>query len=199
MTIEEYSRRFDDILRQVQTDLGTTMVKIGQTALARIRQRVQEEGIDAKGKGFPPYSVEPMLVGCKSFRRKDCTKFFGKEKNKQHRWVTIKRGEENYHLAVLEGGYRELRDISLGRGAGDKVNFSFTNAMWGDIHVISNASEHDKGTVIIGALRQEEKDKLYYNTERNKKKGGLEILDLSETEINELKELFNQPILNIFK
>jgi hypothetical protein len=30
-------------------------------------------------------------------------------------------------------------------------------------------------------------------------KGGNEILDLSESEINELKEMFLQPILNVFK
>lgn len=199
MTLDEYTRRFDAELRKIQSELGNTMVKIGQTALARIKQRVIEEGKDAKGKGFPPYSTEPMLVGAKSFRRKDADKFFGKEKNKEHQWVTLKRGSENYRLAVLEGGYKELRDISLGRGAGDKVNFSFTNQMWGDVHLISNASEHDNGTVVIGALREEEKNKLYHNTERNKKKGGLEILDLSESEINELKELFSVPILNIFK
>lgn len=140
-----------------------------------------------------------MLVGAKSFRKKDANKFFGKQKNKDHRWVTIQRGGKNYRLAVLEGGYKELRDISLGAGAGNKVNFSFTNAMWGGVHIVSNQSDHDSGTVIIGALRKEEQDKLYYNTQRNKDKGGNEILDLSQSEIEEIKELFNLEVVNIFK
>jgi len=197
--LDEFSRQLDDDIRQIETSLGETMVKIGQTALARIKQRVQEEGKDATGNTFPPYSTNDMLVGCKSFRSKDCSKFFGKEKNKQHQWVTLKRGGDMYRLAVLEGGYKELRNMSLGVGKGDKVDFTFTGAMWGDIHLISSSSDHDRGTVIIGAKRQEEKDKLTYNTDRNLKKGGNEILDLSVAEINELKELFNQPILNIFK
>jgi hypothetical protein len=212
MTLEEYNERFKEALRKVETDLGKTMVKIGQTALVRIKQRVIEEGKDAKGGGFPPYSTKPMLVGAKSFRKKDSQKFFGKDKNKLHRWVTLggNRFEQFLEasaggsgdikrLAVLEGGYRELREISLGRGHGDKVNFSFTNSMWGDIHIVSNSSDHDNGVVIIGALRQEEKDKLYYNTERNKRKGGNEILDLSQSEIEEIKELYKVDVLNIFK
>ena len=102
-------------------------------------------------------------------------------------------------LAYFEEGYRGLRDLELGAGHGDKVDFTYTGAMWGDVSIISGATDHDKGTVILGAKRDEEKVKLYGNTERNKKKGGNEILDLSEAEINELKELFMQPILNVFK
>ena len=36
-----------------------------------IKTRVIEEGKDAKGGEFPPYSTKPMLVGDKSFRKKD--------------------------------------------------------------------------------------------------------------------------------
>jgi hypothetical protein len=214
--LSEIEKEFNDGLIKVQTELGNTMVGIGVDALGMIKKRVTETGLDAKGQGFPPYStgtdfnikntktkeektVKGMLVGCKSFRSKDCNKFFGKQKNKEHEWVTIKRGDDLYRLAVLEGGYKKLREISLGAGKGDKVDFSFTNDMWNDIHLISTSSDHNSGTVIIGALKKEEKDKLYYNTERNKKKGGQEILDLSESEINYLKEEFMQPILNIFK
>ena len=198
MTIEEFDKKLENEIKQL-SDLGTTMVKIGQTALAQIKQRVIEEGKDAKGGNFPPYSTKPMLVGCKTFKKKNCNAFFGKEKNKDHRWATIKRGSEMYRLAYLEEGYKGLREMELSAEAGEKVNFFYQGTMWADISLVSNATDHSNGTVIIGAKRMEEKEKLYYNTERNKKKGGNEILDLSETEINELKELFNQPILNIFK
>lgn len=197
--LNELGRDIEQAIKMVETQLGETMVKVGSTALTRIRQRVQEEGKDASGQGFPPYSTKPMLVGAKTFKKKSADKFFGKQKNKDHSWVTIKRGDNAYHLAVFEEGYRGLREMELGGGHGDKVDFSYTNAMWGDISIISNAGEHDRGTVVIGAKRQEEKDKLTFNTERNLKKGGKEILDLSESEINELKELFMLPILNVFK
>lgn len=196
---EDLGKDIELAIRLVQSELGTTMVKIGSNALARIKQRVQQEGLDASGQGFPPYSTEPMLVGAKTFKVKSAEKFFGKENNKKHRWATIQRKGTNYRLAYLEGGYRELREMELDAGAGDKVDFSYTNAMWGDISIISGASEHDGGTVVLGAKRQEEKNKLTFNTERNLKKGGKEILDLSESEINDLKEMFMQPILNVFK
>ena len=197
--LSELEKDIEIALRLVQSQLGTTMVKIGSNALAAIKTRVQETGLDASGQGFPPYSTEPMLVGAKTFKKKSADKFFGKEKNKEHRWATIQRNGTNYRLAYLEGGYRELREMELDAGAGDKVNFSYKNDMWNNISIISGASEHDGGTVVLGAKRQEEKNKLTYNTERNLKKGGKEILDLSESEINELKEMFMQPILNVFK
>jgi hypothetical protein len=197
--LEDLGKDIELALRLVQSQLGTTMVKIGFDALAMIKKRVIEEGKDAKGQGFPGYSTKPMLVGCKSFKKKSCDKFFGKEKNKELRWATIQRGGNNYRLAYLEEGYKGLREMELGGGHGDKVDFSYTNAMWGDISIISDTGEHDSGTVVIGAKRQEEKDKLTFNTERNLSKGGNEILDLSESEINELKEMFLQPILNVFK
>ncbi len=197
--LEDLGKDIELAVRMVQSQLGTTMVKIGSDALAMIKKRVQEEGKDASGQGFPVYSTKPMLVGAKTFKKKSADKFFGKEKNKELRWATIQRGGNNYRLAYLEEGYRGLREMELGGGHGDKVDFSYTNAMWGDISIISGASEHDGGTVVLGAKRQEEKDKLTYNTERNLKKGGKEILDLSESEINELKEMFMQPILNVFK
>lgn len=197
--LSDFEKDIEQAVLTVQNQLGNTMVKIGSDALAMIKRRVIEEGQDASGQAFPAYSTKPMLVGAKTFKKKSADKFFGKEKNKDHRWVTIKRGDTNYHLAYLEEGYRGLRELELGGGHGDKVDFSYTNAMWGDISIISSASEHDSGTVVLGAKRQEEKDKLTFNTERNIKKGGREILDLSESEINELKEMFMQPILNVFK
>jgi hypothetical protein len=199
MELSDIEKNLEQSINMVKNQLGDTMIKIGSDALAMIKRRVIEEGKDASGQAFPAYSTKPMLVGAKTFKKKSANKFFGKEKNKDHRWVTIKRGDAAYHLAYLEEGYRGLRELELGGGHGDKVDFSYTNAMWGDISIISGASEHDGGTVVIGAKRQEEKDKLTYNTERNIKKGGREILDLSESEINELKEIFMQPILNVFK
>jgi len=197
--LNDFAKDFQESLNLVQSKLGETMVKIGSDALALIKKRVQEEGVDAKGKKFPPYSTEPMLVGCKSFKKKSCDSFFGAEKNKQHEWVTLKRGEKNYRLAVLEGGYQELRRMELGGKNAEVVNFTYTGAMWGDVSIISDPSEHDAGTVVLGAKDQEQKEILYHNTQRNLKKGGGEILDLSESEVDILKDIYLTPVLNIFK
>ena len=81
--LEDFSKDIELALKLAQSELGTTMVKIGTNALARIKQRVQQEGKDASGQGFPPYSTKPMLVGAKSFKVKGAKDFFGKEKNKE--------------------------------------------------------------------------------------------------------------------
>ena len=112
--LSEFEKDIELALRLAQSELGATMVKIGSDALAMIKQRVQEEGKDAKGQAFPPYSTKPMLVGCKTFKKKSCDKFFGKEKNKELRWATIQRGGNNYRLAYLEEGYKGLREMELG-------------------------------------------------------------------------------------
>ena len=147
-----------------------------------------------------------MLVGCKSFKSKNCTKFFGKRKNKEHRWVTLDRvykegpkAGKNIRFAYLERGYRELREMELGAEYGTRVNFNYTAKMWGDIHIISKKSDHDNGVVMIGALKDEENAKLYYNTKRNERLGGREILDLSDSEIKDLKEIYLNQFMIVLR
>lgn len=89
--------------------------------------------------------------------------------------------------------------MELGGKNAEVVNFTYTGAMWGDVSIISGPSEHDAGTVVLGAKDQEQKEILYHNTQRNLKKGGGEILDLSESEVDILKDIYLTPVLNIFK
>lgn len=206
MTPEELTKHLDQLSREVSNNIGAIMVKLGLDALSAIKTRVVEKGEDAEGVGFPEYSTKPMLVGCKSFKTNNCASFFGKKKNKEHRWATLDRtykegpkAGKKIRLAYLERGYKELREMELGTEYGTRVNFNFSGKMWGDIHIISKRSDHDNGVVMIGALKDEENAKLYYNTKRNERKGGKDILDLSDSEIKGLKEIYLNQFMIILR
>ena len=129
MTPDEYFRTVRDrIKNDLQASLDTV---IGAGALALIDQRVRTKGTKADGGQFSPYSTKDTLIGAKSFTSKTYSdKVFGKEKNKDLEWRTVK----GHHLAILHGGYRRIREIE-GRQVAHK-DFERTSALWKSIHVI---------------------------------------------------------------
>lgn len=208
--MKSYNEAFNKTVAEIQHGIGQTMVTLGQQALSKIKDRIRETGKDADDTSFHSpkyagYSEKDMLVGCKSMNVSVCKSFFGKQKNKELKWVTL--GGNRYEqflsasaggntdlkrLAVLEGGYKKFRELH-GRRT-DIVNFSFYNNMWDDIAVVSGPSDHQNGTVIIGARQDIEKKKLSGLTKRFG-----DILDLSTSEIDELKSDFGLKVLNVFK
>ena len=191
MTFDELYKVFERAIRRAKTDYADTMVKIGNDALALIKMRVQEEGRDAEGKEFEPYSESDMLVGCKSMNKSVCNSYFGKQNNKKHEWVTIKRGGKNYSLAVLEGGYKKLRQMH-GRQT-SHVDFTFSGAMWSNISIISSGGEHSSGVVRLGPNNEETRKILKGNIS---KRGP--ILELSREEIKTLSGIYKNKVKQFF-
>lgn len=214
MTFKEYDTKFTKVISEVSNNQnGELMVKLGISALTLIKERVIETGVNAKGQKFAPYSTKPTLIGCKTFIQKSaCQALLGsKTKRKELEWRTVggssgfaaymnvsaggsgsAGGGKGVHLAILPGGYKKIRELQ-GRQT-DHVDFSVTNNMWNDINLISKQGDHQKGTVIIGARKEEEKKKLTGNTKR---KG--DILDLNPKEINDLYESYHLNTLQIFR
>jgi len=191
MTFPELDKKLDKIVKDVTNNHnGTVMVSIGIEALTLLRKRVQETGINAEGQKYKPYSTKPTLVGCKTFVRKSaCTSLLGsKPKRKELEWRTV----NGHRLAILPGGYKQIRELQGRQTA--HVDFSVTNDMWNDINVISKQTDHQKGIAIIGAKKEEEKKKLEGNTKRRG-----DILDLSRKEQDELMQRYNLQVLKIFK
>jgi len=146
------------------------------------------------------------LIGAKSARTKEVQDllFGSKKKRAAMDWVTLggnrysqyleaeSGGNANIkRLAVLKGGYKKLRQ--LWGFPSNYVNFSVTNRMWDNINVISKFSDHQNGVAIIGARSDEEKKKLAGNTKRRG-----DILDLSLSEQEELKQRYNLNALKVF-
>ena len=212
LTPKQYIDRFERVIEKVKGNRdGTIMARLAAQANTMIEQRVINTGTDAKGKGFKPYSTKPMLIGCSSFKTSVCKQIFGsKAKRRALDWRTVggstgyaaylsvssgaPGGNKGKRLAILPGGYKKWRELMLGPGKGDKVDFSVTNRMWNNITVISSTANHKAGLAIIGAKDEPEKKKLAGNTKR---KG--DILDLSQKEQDELKADFNLQVLNIFR
>lgn len=201
MTLSEYNNKLEQTSRDIQNRIGETIVELGTEALTLIKKRVQETGKNAEGQAFVSpsdgntYSHNPMLVGCKSMNADVCKSFFGKEKNKQLSWVTLDRTNnqgKKIRLAVLEGGYDKFRKLH-GRQT-NFVDFTFSGDMWNDIKIISKKTEHNTGTIVIGAEKEEEKKKLEGNTKREGT-----ILDLSDSEIETLKHDFKLKTLYIIR
>lgn len=195
MTIQELNVRLERVVRQLSggPELGNIMVGAGSSALEMIRSRVIETGVNPKGQKYTPYSTDPMLANCSSMTTSACSKIAGsKTKRRDLKWVTLKRGERAIRLFEIPGGYKQYRELH-GRQTG-YVNFSFTNRMWDNIKLTSEASEHNRGIARIGATEEKEQKKLAGNTERRG-----EILMLSSGELNEISGYFNSEIDKILK
>jgi hypothetical protein len=194
MTLAEYNKSIEGVVNDLQTGAhATVMVQLAINALTMIKQRVQETGKDAQGNSYTGYSTRPMLVGKSSFIQLSAAQALlgSKKKRSQLEWRTLGRGESAKRLAILNGGYKDLRNRQ-GRQT-DHVDFSYTGRMWSNINLKSSNSDHQNGVAIIGATTPADKKKLEGNTER---KG--EILNLSQSEIDKLKDMYNVEVLDIF-
>lgn len=193
MTFEELDKKFDSFVSDSVNQLGATMVILGGEALMAIRKRVQETGTNAEGSKYAPYSTEPMLANCSRMTGSACSAIASsKEKRKELKWVTLKRGGKNIKLFELPQGYKQYRELHGRQTA--FVDFAFTNNMWNNIKIVSNNSEHDKGVVRIAATTDEDKKKLEGNTKRRG-----DILKLSKSEIDSINRRFNMQIEQIIK
>lgn len=200
MDLTQYNNALGKVVKDLKSGPGAEiMVKIAISGFTLLRQRVQETGIDAKGTKFRPYSTKPTLVGSSTFslqKKLQNSIFSTKEKRKEYEWRTV----NGHHLAILKGGYKEIRE-KLGRQT-DHVDFVVTGRMWANImaqnpkksDLLSTDADHVRGIAIIGAKEETEKLKLAGNTKRRG-----DILDLSAKEIEDLKLTYNIGVLKIFK
>jgi hypothetical protein len=193
MTPEEHTRSMRETVRKIQSGMGDIMGSLGMSALGLIKNRIFERGTNAEGEQFKPYSTKPTLTNCSALTTSACSRIAGgKGKRKELKWVTLKKGDRNIRLFELPGGYKEYRELH-GRQT-DHVDFSLSGTMWKNIDLISDFSQHDRGVAIIGAKGEDNKKKLEGNTKRRG-----DILDLSDSEIEKLKNQYSLKILNVFK
>ena len=190
MTPQELDRSYTKTLSDMSSHpRGEVMNSLGIVALVLIKQRVQEKGEDAGGQKYAPYSTRPMLANRSGMNVSAYNKVAGsKDKRKELKWVTI----DGHKLFEVPGGYKQYRELH-GRQTGF-VDFSFSGRMWSNVALISSPVDHNSGVAIIGAKNTETNDILEGNTKRRG-----DILDLSDKEIDELKEMYNLGMLKILK
>lgn len=169
---------------------GNIMVKLANDALALVKQRVQETGKGVDGESFKPYSTKPTLIGRKTFIQQGAANSLlgSKEKRKKLDWRTV----DGHKLAILEGGYKKIREIQGRQTA--FVDFTLTGRMFGNIKLISDRSELNSGIAVIKATEDIQQKKLEGNTE---KRG--EILGLSKKEESQLADHYGVWIEGLLK
>ena len=193
MKADEATRRIEFIVDKTVSDWSNVMLEVAQSANTMMKKRIIERGETAEGNKFDPYSTTPMLTNCSQMTQAACNKKTGsKEKRKELKWVTLKRGGKNIRLFELAGGYKEFRELH-GRQTGF-VDFAFSGRMWADVQVVSSADEHKAGSARISTLSEEQMKKLMGNTER---KG--EILNLSQEETYSLARLIEKRLTDLWR
>jgi hypothetical protein len=174
-------------------------VALGNQALIMLRQRIVKKGIAADDAPYKPYSSSPMFVGAKSFRTKaQATAYFGgkgkagKDKRRAMQWRTLDRGGSMYKLAILPGGYRQLRKL-VGAESNFK-NFTWSGEMWKSIHTLGTRSEGEyRFVTTVGSEVELSNKKL----EGHFKREGKEILMVSKKEEKALTDILDKYITNL--
>jgi hypothetical protein len=189
LTFDEYNIKLNNVIQAMSSDAnGALMVEVASDALALIRKRVIDSGVDAEGAKYEPYSTRPFFVPKADMSLDAYNKLAGsKTKRRELKWATF----DGVRMVQIPGGYKEFRELH-GRQTGF-VDFSFSGRMWANIKITSNFLEHAQGVARISATQQENKDKLAENTKRRG-----DILNLSKTEIKDLSEIYNMGIVQIF-
>jgi len=198
MKIEMAIKHMDAVTVETVSEFGNLMVGIAASGATMIKERVVNTGINAEGTPFSPYSTKPMLANCSSkyMSAAVCNQLAGsKEKRKELKWVTISKTNKPARVFVIEGGYKEFRDLH-GRQT-NHVDFTWTGEMMGNlqangaqgdgVQVISSDDEHRQGHARIGTLSEEQNTKLAGNTERRG-----DILMLSDSEISILSDTIEE-------
>jgi len=128
-------------------DLKQAKGEIAQALLVSNQDRVHLAGKDTKGKSIGQYSTKPTLIGASSFTTKGAArKVLGsKKKRRALQWRKVKGN----NLAVLPGGYKEIRRIE-GRET-SKVNLDRTGKLRNSLRIIGKAKVFSVGFNAYGS------------------------------------------------
>jgi len=193
MTIEIYIQNIQRWIESIPEGQAEIILEAANNATGMIKDRIRKTGCKADGSMFAPYSTTPMLTNCSSMTQAACAKKAGsKEKRRDLRWVTLKRGDKKVKLFELEGGYKEYRELH-GRPT-NFVDFAFSGNMWADVQVTSNDNDHRKGRATVSALHEDQYKKLEGN--EAKREG---ILDISEAEMNDLAGIIENRLIEMMQ
>lgn len=193
--MKELAGRLGQLSQQINADFPQwANTVLGMTAFAMLKQRVVTKGIASDGSSFKPYSSKPTLVGAKSFRTEaaKASVFGSKDKRKAMEWRTLNRGGSSYRLAILPGGYKQIRTIEGSQVA--HKSFLRSGEMWLSIHVQGTKQEgQGKFITTIGTEVDLSNKKLSGNESRE----GKEILGVTKQEEQDLTIILDKYITNV--
>jgi hypothetical protein len=192
--MKELAGRLSKLSQQINADFPQwANAVLGNTALAMLKGRVVNKGIASDGSSFKPYSSKPTLVGAKSFRTQAAAQsvFGSKDKRKSLQWRTIDRGGAMYRLAILPGGYKQIRTLEGSQVA--HKSFLRSGEMWLSIHTQGTTGSGGRFITTVGTENELSNKKL----EGNEKREGKEILGITKEEEKDLTLILDKYITNL--
>jgi hypothetical protein len=142
----EYKSNASEVILNIKQKLLSNesqqalIATISQAVYASNQKRVFTHGLNIYNSPIGKYSTKPTLVGAKSFANKTSADEFFKKKQK---WVTIKKKGKNQPLAVLKGGYAELR--ALQGKSRSVVNLTYTGSLFSNFQNVKTANGYTIG------------------------------------------------------
>ena len=194
MTPEDFIRKIDKAIRNLETQ-NIPLKRAVQSAHALRISRIFNAGRKTDGGNIGEYSTKPMLVGAKSFFKKtSADKFF----KKAEKWVTIKKAGVARHLAIMEGGYKELRQLQ--QRPVNYIDLGLTYDMRNDF-ANSAIGATDRQATQISVNEYQERWKREHNIDKSE---GLtsrfgEIFPLSGQERNKFKFVLEFELQQLLK
>lgn len=174
--------KFVEKTKELSEFLAIEIVKAEEVAIRTMfgyyMERIFNTGLDSAGKAIGTYSTKPMLTGAKNFRTKSKAKDFFNEDDVEFRIVKGKGGK-NQALGLIEGGYKEFRELNGLRS--DTVDLQFTGSLFQSI-IVGIYGDH----FVLG-FNNPEKAKIAQHLE---KKYGKKIFQPTAEEIKIAQDAF---------
>lgn len=148
-----------------------TLRRLGGLIIRRIVLRTTEEGLDAKGRPFKPYSTRTFAMPAGATTKRALVVL---EKSGALSYFTTKAGNL---WVLIEGGYAALKSAEFAKAGGaGGVNLSRTGSMLRSLTV--TGIDEGRGIVSIGFARVDAAERAYYVIEQ-----GRDFLGIREEEI----------------
>lgn len=166
-SIDEYIVKIDQFLGALESNIPSITLRLGLAALADVKNRIIEFGVDSNGNAVPGYSETPVPAFF----------YFDKSPTSAGRAFI----EEKSAAGELVS-YKEFREVNS-RPTEHKT-YSFTGRMWADVGpVFTGKTGKNLYLVEITGRTQETRDLLLYNSVRD----GIDLLGVTIPEQAELQ------------
>ena len=173
MTPDQVSEALSHLAKVIAENTPDMTQTVAATALAVVRDRIQDTGVDSKGVKFKGYSTKeiPAFFYTGKSLKKLKKDEFGEDALQQNDMLSYKE-------------WRELNNLQT-----DHVDLTFTGDMWRKTAIISAGLAPEGYVVSIGGNTREAQDKINYASD---KYGN--ILSVSEKEEKNLTEDYDEML-----
>ena len=171
MPLTDLIKRLERAKQEIESEFPQKVLQAGSVLVKDISMRLVTKGVDYKGEKFSSYSTKPMLTSGITTKSQTVGNRYWKKKDTK--WRTILSRGRMVHLFILDGGYKELRQIEDLQVT--HKDFKFTGMMWNQFGV----KRFTKNSFTIGGTTDTSQKKIDGNSQRE----GRSIIKPSQKEL----------------